>query len=80
MGFDGKTLIHPAQIEVCNHVFSPDEAALDLARRQVDAFREASDRGKGIAVLDGQIVENLHAAAAERLLAKAEAIRELEAA
>ncbi|MCL4158244.1 UNVERIFIED_CONTAM: hypothetical protein GTU68_064065 [Idotea baltica] len=80
MGFDGKTLIHPAQIAACNDVFSPDEAALDLARRQVEAFTEASEKGEGVAVVDGRIVENLHVEAAERLLAKADAIRAMVAA
>lgn len=80
MGFDGKTLIHPAQIDVCNEIFSPNEEALELARRQVDAFTEATDKGEGVAVVDGRIVENLHVETANRLLAKAEAIRMMEAA
>jgi len=80
MGFDGKTLIHPAQIDTCNTIFSPDEAALDLARRQVDAFREATEKGEGVAVVDGKIVENLHVETANRLLAKADAIKAMEAA
>ena len=79
MGFDGKTLIHPAQIEPCNAIFSPDEAALDLARRQVEAFREATEKGEGVAVVDGKIVENLHVETANRLLAKADAIKTMEA-
>jgi len=60
--------------------FSPDEAALDLARRQVEAFREATDKGEGVAVVDGKIVENLHVETANRLLAKADAIKAMEAA
>ena len=79
MGFDGKTLIHPAQIDPCNAIFSPDKAALDLARRQVDAFREATEKGEGVAVVDGKIVENLHVETANRLLAKADAIKMREA-
>jgi len=79
MGFDGKTLIHPAQIAPCNAIFSPDEAALDLARRQVDAYREATEKGEGVAVVDGKIVENLHVETANRLLAKADAIKAMEA-
>jgi len=78
MGFDGKTLIHPAQIEIANEVFAPSEADLDLARRQIEAFDEARARGAGIAVLDGNIVENLHVEAARRLLARAGAIRALQ--
>ena len=79
MGFDGKTLIHPAQIDPCNAIFSPDEAALDLARRQVEAFREATEKGEGVAVVDGKIVENLHVETANRLLTKADAIKTMEA-
>ena len=77
MGFDGKTLIHPAQLDIANDVFAPDTAALDLARRQVAAFDEAEAAGQGVAVVDGRIVENLHAATARRLLAKADAIAQL---
>lgn len=79
MGFDGKTLIHPAQIETCNRIFSPSEEALDLAQRQVEAFAEATAKGEGVAVVDGKIVENLHVETANRLLAKADAIRLMEA-
>ena len=79
MGFDGKTLIHPAQIDPCNAIFSPDEAALDLARRQVEAYREATEKGEGVAVVDGKIVENLHVETANRLLAKADVIKAMEA-
>jgi len=77
MGFDGKTLIHPAQLAVANAVFAPDAAAIDLAERQVAAFDVAQAEGKGVAVLDGAIVENLHVEAARRVLAKAAAINEL---
>jgi citrate lyase beta subunit len=74
MGFDGKTLIHPAQIAVTNEVFGPSEADLDLARRTVEALREAVATGRGVAVVDGRLVENLHVENARRLLAQAEAI------
>ncbi|MFQ5438642.1 MAG: HpcH/HpaI aldolase/citrate lyase family protein [Paracoccaceae bacterium] len=77
MGFDGKTLIHPAQIETANEVFSPSPEEIDLARRQMAAFDAAQARGEGIAVLDGNIVENLHVVAAKRLLAAAEAVEEM---
>ncbi len=80
MGFDGKTLIHPAQIAACNSVFSPDQSALDLARRQVEAFADATAKGEGVAVVDGKIVENLHVETARRLLAKADAIAAMEGA
>lgn len=77
MGFDGKTLIHPAQIEVTNAAFAPTEAEIELAKRQITAFEEAEKAGQGVAVVDGKIVENLHVATAQSLLAKAEAIAAL---
>lgn len=79
LGFDGKTLIHPAQIEVVNEIFAPGEDELELARRQIAAWEEAQAQGKGIAVLDGRIVENLHVATARALIDRAQAIAELEA-
>ncbi len=79
MGFDGKTLIHPAQVEVTNRAFAPSEAEIDLARRQIAAFEEAEAQGQGVAVVDGKIVENLHVATARETLAKAEAIEALTA-
>jgi (3S)-malyl-CoA thioesterase len=80
MGMDGKTLIHPAQLEATNAAFAPTEEEADLARRQIAAFEEAEAAGQGVAVLDGRIVENLHVDTARRTLAKLEAIRRLEAA
>ena len=78
MGFDGKTLIHPAQIETCNRTFAPTPEAIELAKRHIQAFEEAQARGEGVAVVDGKIVENLHVATAQNLLASANAIRALE--
>jgi (3S)-malyl-CoA thioesterase len=77
MGFDGKTLIHPAQVDVTNTAFSPSEAEVELARRQIDAFNEVEASGQGVAVVDGKIVENLHVATARDTLAKVEAIAAL---
>lgn len=74
MGFDGKTLIHPAQVEVANTAFAPSEDEIDLARRQIEAFEAVEASGQGVAVVDGRIVENLHIATAREILAKAEAI------
>lgn len=74
MGFDGKTLIHPAQIDVANLAFAPSDDEIDLSRRQIAAFEEAEATGQGVAVVDGKIVENLHVATAREILAKAEAI------
>jgi len=79
MGFDGKTLIHPAQIDVTNRVFAPSEAEIDLARRYVAAFDEAKREGRGVAVVDGKLVENLHVENAHRLLSLSEQIAALEA-
>jgi citrate lyase subunit beta/citryl-CoA lyase len=70
MGFDGKTLIHPAQIEVANRAFSPSEAVMKQARAVVDAFARPENAGKGVIALDGKMVERLHLAQAEKLLAK----------
>ncbi|MGP6088156.1 HpcH/HpaI aldolase/citrate lyase family protein [Antarctobacter jejuensis] len=77
MGMDGKTLIHPAQVEIANAAFAPDAAEIDLARRQIDAYEEAEKAGQGVAVVDGKIVENLHVETARKTLAKAEAIAAL---
>ncbi|WP_420857502.1 HpcH/HpaI aldolase/citrate lyase family protein [Marivivens marinus] len=78
MGFDGKSLIHPAQVEITNRAFAPTEAEIDLANRQIAAFEEAEAQGLGVAVVDGRIVENLHIVTARATLAKAAAIAELE--
>ena len=77
MGMDGKTLIHPAQLEVANAAFSPSEEEADLARRQIAAFEEIEASGQGVAVVDGKIVENLHVATARETLAKLDAIAAL---
>ena len=80
LGFDGKTLIHPAQLEIANAAFAPDAAALDLARRQIAAFDAARALGQGVAVVDGKIVENLHIVTARQILDRAEAIERLQRA
>ena len=77
MGFDGKTLIHPAQIDLTNAAFSPTDKEVELARRQIDAFQAAEAAGQGVAVVDGKIVENLHVATARDTLAKVDAIAAL---
>ncbi len=74
MGFDGKTLIHPAQIEAANRAFSPSEIAVMQARAVVDAFARPENAGKGVIALDGKMVERLHLAQAEKLLAKADGL------
>ena len=77
MGFDGKTVIHPAQLDVANEAFSPSQAEVELARRQIAAFEECEATGQGVAVVDGKIVENLHVATARETLAKLDAINAL---
>lgn len=74
MGFDGKTLIHPSQIEPCNRVFAPSEAEVAAARKVIAAFALPENRGKGAISLDGRMVELLHAEIAGRTVALAEAI------
>lgn len=74
MGFDGKTLIHPAQIEAANRAFAPAPDALAEARAVKDAFALPENAGKGVIALNGRMVERLHLAQAEKLLAKATAI------
>ena len=77
MGFDGKTLIHPAQVAVCNEAFAPSAAEIDLAKRQIEELEKVEAAGGGVAVVDGKIVENLHVATARQILAKSEAIANL---
>jgi citrate lyase subunit beta / citryl-CoA lyase len=71
MGFEGKTLIHPAQVEPANRAFSPSPAAVAEAKRIRDAFALPQNASKGVISLDGRMVERLHLAQAERLLARA---------
>jgi citrate lyase beta subunit len=78
LGFDGKSLIHPAQIAPANAAFGPSETDIDLAKRQVQAFEAASAQGKGVAVVDGALVEGLHVESAHDLLKMAKAIAKRE--
>jgi citrate lyase subunit beta/citryl-CoA lyase len=75
MGFDGKTLIHPAQIDPANKAFSPAQAAVAEAERIAKSFALPENAGKGVISIDGKMVERLHLAQAERLLAKAALIK-----
>lgn len=74
LGFDGKSLIHPKQIAMANEVFGPDEAAVAHARAVIGAWDAAVAEGKAVAVLEGKLVEVLHADEARRTLAIAAAI------
>ena len=73
-GFDGKTLIHPRQVDPANQVFAPSDDDIAEADIIVTAFEGAQREGKGVVVVNGQLVENLHVAAAKRLLALTNAI------
>ncbi|WP_420446654.1 HpcH/HpaI aldolase/citrate lyase family protein [Candidatus Poriferisodalis sp.] len=74
LGFDGKTLIHPGQVEPCNGAFSPSLDELDFHRRVIEAFEEAVAEGRGVVTVDGKMVENLHVDEARRAIALADAI------
>jgi len=74
MGFDGKTLIHPSQIDICNEVFAPTSAEVESAAAIIEAFALPENAGKGVIQLNGRMVELLHADMARRTLAIAEAI------
>ena len=74
MGFDGKTLIHPNQIEPCNAAFSPSADEVSAARTMIAAFDLPENRGKGVVQIDGRMVERMHAEMARRTVAIADAI------
>lgn len=79
MGFDGKTLIHPSQIEPCNDTWAPSAEAIEDARALIATFEEAMAEGKGVVTHNGRMVENLHVETARRVLAVAEAIEASQA-
>lgn len=79
LGFDGKTIIHPKQLAVANEAFSPSEKDLAWSSKIIAAHAAAAAEGKGIVVVDGRLIENLHVANAKRLVAMADAIGALEA-
>ena len=77
LGFDGKTLIHPKQIEPANRIFAPDDAAIAQAEKIIAGHEAAAAEGKGVVVVDGRLVENLHVEDAKRQMQLAEAIRQM---
>ena len=77
MGFDGKTLIHPSQVEVANEVWSPSEAEVENARGMIAAFEAGQAEGKGVVTYNGRMIEHLHVSTAQRTLAIADAISAL---
>ena len=78
MGFDGKTLIHPDQVPIANEIFGYCQDDLDHARAVLDIWHRASEQGRGVAELDGQLIENLHAEEARRIVAQAQALARRE--
>jgi len=79
MGFDGKTLIHPSQLDPCNEVFAPSAEEVESAREVIAAFEAAQAEGRGVVTVNGRMIENLHVDQARRTLAQAEAIAALQA-
>lgn len=80
LGFDGKTLIHPKTIDAANAAFAPSESEVAWARKIIAAHADAEKEGKGIVLVDGKLIENLHVVGAKRLVALAEAIDAMKAA
>jgi citrate lyase subunit beta / citryl-CoA lyase len=76
LGFDGKTLIHPKTIALANAAFAPSPEEIAWSRRVIAAHDAAVRDGKGIVLVDGKLIENLHVASARRLVALAAAIEE----
>ncbi len=74
LGFDGKTLIKPKTIDIANQVFAPSEQEIAWSRTIIAAHAEAEKEGKGVIVIDGKLIENLHVENAQRLVDLAEAI------
>ncbi|MEK7245255.1 MAG: CoA ester lyase [Pseudomonadota bacterium] len=77
LGFDGKTLIHPKTVDAANEIFAPSEAEIAWAKKIIAAHAEAEQAGKGVVVVDGRLIENLHVEAARGQVALADAIAAL---
>jgi citrate lyase subunit beta/citryl-CoA lyase len=78
MGFDGKTLIHPSQVAPANELFGPSETELADARKIVSAYQQAQAAGTSVITVDGRMIERLHVRDAQRILALADLIAELQ--
>lgn len=72
MGYDGKAIIHPSQVEIVNRIFTPTVEEVTYARRVIEAFEKAKAEGRGATQLDGELIENIHVAMAQRILRIAE--------
>jgi citrate lyase subunit beta/citryl-CoA lyase len=79
MGFDGKTLIHPTQLDPANRIFAPSDEEVATARELIATWEEAVAEGKGVVTFNGRMIENLHVDQARRAIAQADAIAELAA-
>ncbi len=77
MGFDGKTLVHPTQVEPANEAFAPSADEVEYSRRVIEAFEEGVAAGKGVVTVDGKMIENLHVDNARRAIAVDDAIKAL---
>ena len=80
LGFDGKTLIHPKTVEAANTAFAPSDKEIAWSKRIIDAHAEATAAGKGVLLVDGKLIENLHVANARRIVALAERIASMSGA
>lgn len=78
MGFDGKTLIHPSQVEICNQVFAPSPADVEQAHAVIAAFADPENAGKGVLKVNGKMTELLHLSEAHRIVAVSDAIQTME--
>ena len=78
-GFDGKTVIHPSQIAPCNAAFAPSPEEVETAKKIIAAFEAPENKGKGVLLLDGRMIERLHAENARRIVALSQAVAALEA-
>ena len=74
LGFDGKTLVHPSQVQPANDAWSPSDEEIEWSRRVIDAYAAAEAEGRGVVTVDGRMIEHLHVAMARRTLALADAI------
>ena len=80
LGFDGKTLIHPSQLEAANRIFAPTPADVEQAQAVIQAFADPANAGKGVLKVNGKMTELLHLEEAQRTVAVAEAIAAMERA
>jgi citrate lyase subunit beta/citryl-CoA lyase len=78
LGMDGKTLIHPSQVTPCNEIFSPTDEEIEWSRKIIRAFNEPENTPKGVITVEGKMVERLHLVQAQRTVAIANSVKEIE--